>query len=296
MKIRIAHAMQGIVVLLLFAFAGSAGTSEAAGVLLVGDTQYKPVADVVSVIKNSMTTPPKIYKTIDIKGRLGTVVRREEASIVIALGKDALDEALKLPSSVAVVYGLVLAPPQSSRPNITGVYMATPAIEYVNLSRKFLPSLKRLSLVGSHDMLRALDGKSYWQVASFQVGNTTQLFRAVSELDPCNAMVLLPDGDLLNPAVLERMQLLTYRKNVPLLGISEGHVRQGSLFALVFDPATIGRQIAEQASVLQTGISAAAIPQTPPKRFNLFVNMSTAKKVGVPIPDEMIRIAKKVYE
>lgn len=270
--------------------------ARAASVLIVGDTQYKPVADVVDVIKNTLPSAPRILKTADIRGKLSVAVAREHASLVIALGKDALDEALKLPSSVTVVYGLVLAPPQITRTNTTGVYMATPAIEYINITRKFLPGLRRLSLVGSHDMLRVLDGKSYWQVASFQVGNTTQLFKSVSDLESSNAMVLLPDGDLLNPTVLERIHLLAYRKNVPLLGISEGNVRQGSLFALVFDPVSVGRQIGEQANTLLQGVETASVPPSPPRKFNLFLNIATAKKVGVAIPEEMIRIAKRVYE
>jgi ABC-type uncharacterized transport system substrate-binding protein len=248
------------------------------------------------VIKSGLDSSPKVYKTADIRGNLSSIVSRQGAALVIALGKDALDEAMQLPSSVTVVYGLVLAPPQINRPNTTGVYMATPAIEYINISRKFLPSLKRLSLVGSHEMLRVLDGKSYWQVASFQVGNTSQLFKSVNELENSNAIVLLPDGDLLNPSVLERMHLLAYRKNVPLLGISESNVQQGSLFALVFDPVSLGRQIGEQAAELLSGTVVASVPPSPPQRFNLFVNVSTAKKVGVSIPHEMIRIAKKVYE
>lgn len=296
MRFLIARSILCLLILLFFSICVGGRESEAASVLIVGDTQYKPVADVVDVIKGTLKSPPKTYKTADIRGKLTPIASREGATLVIALGKDALDEALKLPSSVTVVYGLVLAPPHITRANTTGVYMATPAIEYINISRRYLPGLKRLSLIGSHDMLRVLDGKSYWQVASFQVGNTAQLFKSVNELDNCNAMVLLPDGDLLNPSVLERMHLLAYRKNVPLLGISESNVRQGSLFALVFDPASLGRQIGERAAALLSGADVASIPPSPPQRFNLFVNVSTARKVGVSIPDEMIRIAKKIYE
>jgi ABC-type uncharacterized transport system substrate-binding protein len=37
------------------------------------------------------------------------------------------------------------------------------------------------------------------------------------------------------------------------------------------------------------------LPPSPPKRFNLFVNTTTAKKVGVTIPDEMMQVAKRIY-
>jgi len=86
--------------------------ARAAKVLIVGDTQYAMVADVVSDIQASLRSSSKEYTTAEAKGRLAAIVEREDARVVVALGMEALAEALRLPPSISVVYGLVVAPPR----------------------------------------------------------------------------------------------------------------------------------------------------------------------------------------
>ncbi len=55
--------------------------------------------------------------------------------MVIALGREALAEALTLPPSIPVIYDMVVTPPAINRPNTVGFYMATPSSEYAELVR-----------------------------------------------------------------------------------------------------------------------------------------------------------------
>ncbi len=277
---------------LLFLFS----SASAAEVLIVGDIQYKPVADVVGEIKSTVKLPLKVYSMSDIRERLLSTVEREDARIVVALGKDAVDEALLLPPSVTVIYGLVIAPPKKSRSNMTGVYMSTPVSEYVNTVRKYLPAIKRISVVGSRNLMNTLDGRTYAQVAAYNVGSSSELVNTVNSLDESHALLLLPDVALLTSTVMENVYLFSFRKNIPLLGISEGNVRMGSLFALVFDSSSIGREIGEKVMEARNGVDMEELPPAPPKEFNLFINANTARKMGIVIPDEMIRKAKRIYQ
>ena len=160
-------------------------------VLVVGDIQYKPVADVVGEIKSTVRLPLKVYSVSDVKERLLSTVEREDARIVVALGKDAVDEALMLPPKIRVVYGLVLAPPKTSRSNTAGVYMSTPVREYINTVRKYLTSIRKISVVGSRDMMNILDGSSYSQVAAYRVSNSSELVNTVNHLEESHALLLL---------------------------------------------------------------------------------------------------------
>jgi len=36
-------------------------------------------------------------------------------------------------------------------------------------------------------------------------------------------------------------------------------------------------------------------PPSPPRKFELFINLDTAKKMGISIPGELVKKAKKVY-
>lgn len=265
-------------------------------VLIVGDIQYKPVADVVSGIKSTLRSPVKEYPIGEVRGRLDGIVEREDARIVVALGADAVGEALRLPSSVTVVYGLVIAPPKSARSNVTGVYMSTPASEYVSTVRKYLPSIDKVSVVGSQSLMNTLVGNDHDQVAAYRVGSSSELVNTVNRLGEARALLLLPDVNLLTSSVMENAYLFSFRKNVPLLGISEGNVKQGSLFALVFDPKTTSRQIGEKVHNILNGVDAADIPPSPPRKFNLFINTNTARKMGIVIPAEMLNRATKIYQ
>lgn len=282
--------------LLLFLLLLFSSPACAAKVLIIGDTQYAMVAGVVSDIQVALRTQSKEYSTAEIKGKLAAVVDREDAEIVVALGMEALGEALRLPPSVAVVYGLVIAPPGKSRANVTGVYMSPPVSEYVATVRRYLPELARLSVVGSQSMMKSLSGGDSGQVASYSVGTSADLVSTVNRLVDAKALLLLPDANLLTAPVMSNIYLFSFRKNIPLLGISETNVKQGSLFALVFDPKSVSRQIGEKVQSILNGADVEDIPASPPRKFSLYVNSNTAQKMGIEIPDEMLRKAKKVYQ
>ncbi len=253
------------------------------------------VAEVVTEIQDSLRTQGKEYATSDIKGRLGSVVDHEDARIVVALGVDAISEALRLPPSITVVYGLVVVPPKSGRANVTGVYMSPPVSEYVSTVRRYLPALARVSVVGSQNLMKSLSGGDSSQVTSYHVASSSDLVSTVNRLVDTKALLLLPDANLLTASVMSNVYLFSFRKNIPILGISENNVKQGALFALVFDLKSVGRQIGEKVQTILNGADAEDIPASPPKKYNLYINGNTARKMGIEIPDEMARRAKKVY-
>ena len=267
----------------------------AAKVLIVGDTQYALVAEVASEIQLTLRSQGREYATSEIRGRLGAVVEQEDAQVVVALGMDAVAEALRLPPEIAVVYGLVVVPPKSGRENVTGVYMSPPVSEYVATLRHYLPALGKVSVVGSQAMIKSLGGDS-GQVAAYHVGSSSDLVTTVNRLADTRALLLLPEANLLTTQVMSNVYLFSFRKNIPLLGISEAHVKQGSLFALVFDSKAVSRQIGEKVQSILNGTDAGEIPSSPPRKYNLYINSNTAHKMGIDMPDEMLKKAKKVYQ
>jgi len=266
-----------------------------AEVVLVGDITLQPVVTIISGIRETLNAPLKVYSPAEARGRLTGIVAEEGAKTVIALGKDAINDALQLPPSVAVIYDMVILPPRTNRPNTTGLYMATPVAEYMNVIKKYLPSLRRVSVVSSQEIIRTLGGAAHAQVAAYQVNSSLDLINTVKELDEADAFLLLPDVPLLTSTALEEIYLFSFRKNVPILGISEKHVKQGSLFALVFDPASVGRMIGEKALEAVNGEDMGRTPPAPSRTFSLYINTDTAKKMGVAIPAELLRKAKAVY-
>ncbi len=281
-----------ILAAVLLSFAPS---SQAAEIIVVGDTQLKPVTEIIQGIRESIEAPVKVLPPSGLKGKLKEIVSKEDAKVVVALGKEALDEALQLPPSVPVIYDLVITPPVIQRPNTTGFYMATPVKEYVELIKNYLHSIRKIAIVGSRSLMNILDGENYSQVSSYNVKTPFEFVNAVKQIDSADAILLLPDVSMLTASALEEAYLLSFRKRIPILGISERNVKQGALIALVFDPVNVGRLIGENASRAIKGMDVGRVPASPPQKFELFLNTDTAEKMGIPISAELVRKAKKVY-
>jgi len=276
----------------VFLFSTSA---EPANLIVVGDTRLQPVVDIISGIKETLNIPVKTYFPADVKGRLSSIAAQEDVRVVIALGRDAIDEAFQLPSSIAVIYDLVVTPPPVNRPNTTGFYMGTPVKEYIALIRAYLNSIRRIAVIGSPDTLSVLEGAGEPHVASYSVKTSYELVNTINRLDSVDAIVLLPDVSLLTATAMDEAYLISFKKGIPLIGLSGKQVKQGALLALVFDPVNVGRHIGEKAASAISGSDMGKFRPSPPDKFELYINMDTARKMDITIPAELVKRAKKVY-
>jgi ABC-type uncharacterized transport system substrate-binding protein len=267
----------------------------AADVIVVADSRLKPVVEIIAGLRKTLRASLKIISPDDVKGTLQRVVEREDAKVVIALGREALNEALRLPPSIPVIYDLVVTPPAVSRPNTAGFYMATPAREYVDLVNAHLQSIRKIAVVGGREQLNILAADTSSQTVSYNVRNPFELVSTLRQIETANAILLLPDASLLTTAAMEEVYLLSFRRGIPVFGISERQVREGALLALVVDTVQVGRLIGEYAARAIRGGSFGQAPPAPPRRFDLYVNTDTARKMGIRLPDDILRLAKRTY-
>ncbi|OGU13417.1 MAG: hypothetical protein A2076_17365 [Geobacteraceae bacterium GWC2_53_11] len=264
----------------------------AADVLVVADSQLRPAMEIISGIRKSAGSSLKIISPEEAKRGLKGAVEREGARVVVALGKEALSEAMALPAHIPVIFDMIVTPPVITRPNTTGFYLATPVREYTELVRKHLHSIRQVSVVGTRDQLSLL-GKG--EAASYAVRDTSEFVSAVRKVESADAILLLPDTSVLTSAALDEAYLLSFRKGIPLLGVSERNVREGALVALVVDMVNVGKLIGDAASKALKGVNIGQFPPSPPRKFDIYLNTATARRMKIDIPDEMVRMAKRVY-
>ncbi|MFH1026745.1 MAG: ABC transporter substrate binding protein [Pseudomonadota bacterium] len=267
----------------------------AAEVLVVADTQLRPATEIISGIRKSLGSSLKIISPEEARRGLNSALEREGARVVVALGREALTEALTLPSAIPVIFDMVVTPPAISRPNTTGFYLATPVREYSELIRKHLRSIRQFAVVGSHDQLTLLGRGDAPQPVSYTVRNTAEFVSAISRLEDTDAILLLPDSAVLTTAALDEAYLLSFRKGIPLLGVSERNVKEGALVALVVDMVNVGRLIGAAAAKALKGVDIGQFPPSPPRKFDIYLNTATARRMKINLPDEMVRMAKRVY-
>lgn len=267
--------------------------ANAAEVLIIADPQLKPVTELTAGIHKTLRASSKTYSPAEIKGKLARLVEREEARVVIALGRDALNEALTLPHAIPVIYDLVVVPPIISRPNTTGFYMATPVREYQELLQNQFRELRGLAVVGSREYLHLLAGDA--RIDSHIVHNAAELVNTVRQIASADALLILPDVSVVSATALEEVFLFSFRKNIPLLGVSERQVKEGALLALVVDLVSVGRQIGDSANRAIKSGSVGQVAPSPAKKFELYLNTETARRMKIRLPDEVIRMARRTY-
>ncbi|NVN91771.1 MAG: hypothetical protein HXX11_14380 [Desulfuromonadales bacterium] len=267
----------------------------AADVLIIADAQLKPVMEATQGIRKTLRTSTRTYSPGEVKGALATVMLRENARLVIALGREALAEALTLSPTIPVIFGMVVTPPPVSRPNTAGFYMATPSSEYTELLKNHLPALKRVSIVASNAFLNILASDVSAPVNAHSVKNAAEFVSTIKRMTTSDAILLLPDSSVMTSTAMEEAYLFSFRQRIPLLGISERHVKEGALLALVVDMVNVGKVMGEYATRALKSGSVGQSPAAPPRKFELYLNLDTARKMRISIPDEVTRMARKTY-
>jgi len=267
----------------------------AADVLIIADARLKPVMEVTLGMRKTLHASTRTYAPGEVHGNLAAILQKEEARVVVALGREALAEALTLPPSIPVIYDMVVTPPAFTRSNTVGFYMATPVAEYAELVRNQLPGLKRMAVVASRAFLNLLAGDVSVPFGSYPVKNTVEFVSTLKQLDNADAILLLPDSGIMTMTAMEEAYLLSFRRRIPLLGISERHVKEGALLALVVDMVDVGRVVGEYATRALNSGSLGQQQVFPSRKFDLYLNMGTARKMRLNIPDEVVRMARKVY-
>jgi putative ABC transport system substrate-binding protein len=271
--------------------------AESAEVLIIGDSKLKPVSELITGIEEALSYTSTVKAPADVKDNLESVYYREGAKAVVALGQDAVNASLALPESIPVIYGLIINPPETTRKNITGVYMATPVSEYMSFINKYFPGIKQIGIIcepKTKELLCSTAGPA--NVTFYHATNPYEFITAVGELrNNVDALLLLPEKNLLSQTAIEKAYLFSFRDKIPVIGISEKYVKTGSLFSLGFDPSDMEKQLGNLTMKVLLRGTASGIPQSPPEKFTLYINKKTAETTGIRVPQELINMAERVY-
>lgn len=234
------------------------------------------------------------------------ISRSQKADLVFTLGSDALRLARNEIRGVPVVYTFVLNPESvigPERTNITGIDMSIPPEDQFNALLKFVPSVNRIGVIydpaRSEADIRVAEAaarKLGLNLITRKVNSGAESINAITQLEgKVDALWMFPDTTAVTPESVEYMLLFSFRNRIPLIGISEKYVKNGALFALTFDSEDMGRQAGEIATKILGGESAGDIPVPKPRKFKLSINMNTAEKLGLKVPDKIIGRAARVF-
>lgn len=226
------------------------------------------------------------------------------ADLVVAVGLKAMESAIVgngTPVLVVMVpdtgYQELMAKalPQKNSRLISAIYLNQAWDRQLAFLRAALPDRRKIGLLHSPDTridvagLGRQIGTQGGSLVALPVQSTEKLFISLERvLDKSDLLLAIPDNEIYNSGSIRNILLTSYRKGIPLVGLSQSYVNAGALCA-VFSTT---EQIAGQAGA--TVVLFAQNRQLPgpkyPEDFTVAVNQQVARSMGIELPSpEKIR-------
>jgi putative tryptophan/tyrosine transport system substrate-binding protein len=192
--------------------------------------------------------------------------------------------------------------------NITGVSTMAEDVQLkvLEMLHETLPGARRVLVIAnqsnpSHpamlEILMAHAAKTGIAVDAVNVTAPADLETVFAELSqkPAKAVFVLTDNSLFGLA--EPIIARAMAARVPCFGnFSAPFAEAGGLFAYSRDPKEAYQGVARLLKRLLDGASPGDLPFEQPTKFNLFVNLKTAKALGIDVPERFLVIADRVIE
>ena len=191
--------------------------------------------------------------------------------------------------------------------NITGLAIVSHELigKELELLREVVPKVTRMAVLwnptnpGNLHQLRAAQaaaaalGVHLQPLQTRSPGEIEGAFAAMTR-DRAGALLVLLDSMLL--AQRERIAGLAAKNRLPAVYGLRLHVQAGGLMAYGADQLDSSRRVASYVDKILKGAKPADLPVEQPTKFELVINLKTAKALGLTIPPSLLLRADQVIE
>ena len=193
--------------------------------------------------------------------------------------------------------------------NITGLSMMSPAVvgKQLELLRQVVPKISRVAVLANPTNPGNAAQLRQAEVVARALGMRLQPLeaRSLSEIDSAfaamtreraDALLVLLDPRLARPAQRERIAELAARSRLPAMYALRLYVEAGGLMAYGADIFDLYRRSAIYVDKILKGAKPGDLPIEQPTKFELVINLKTAKALGLTIPPALLQRADQVIE
>jgi putative tryptophan/tyrosine transport system substrate-binding protein len=240
---------------------------------------------------------------------------RVKSKVIVAVGGAATQATQQATKTIPIVMSVVLDPVGSrlvaslARPggNITGVSVMAPDIvgKQLQLLKEAVPSVSRVAVLwnpanpGSAPQLREVEAtsralKMQLQVLEARVPQEIDSAFAAMTRERAGAVVILADAIFTN----QRRQIaeLSMKGRLPsVYGVRE-YAEAGGLMDYSVDSLYLEGRAAIYVDKILKGAKPADLPIEQPTKFELIINLKTAKALGLTIPPSLLARADQVID
>jgi len=238
-----------------------------------------------------------------------------KVEVVVTLASAAALAAKKATAAIPIVFTQVTDPvglgvvSSLARPggNLTGFSILGVELtgKRLELLKEAVPSLKSVvTLTHSANPTSALDVKEA-QIAARRLGLEARLVevRDADELEPAfttmareraRGVVLVPSSFLVTHGL--QITELAIKKRLPVLAWTDTSSLRGALMSYGPSTSDILRRAGGHVAKILNGAKPADLPVEQPTKFELVINLKTAKALGLTIPQTLLLQADQVIE
>ena len=251
-------------------------------------------------------------KQVDRLPQLAAELVDLKVDVIVAAGGTVLVTAAKNATNVIPIITTTVTDPVAAgfvaslaRPggNITGLTsLSTELVKNrLELLREVVPKLSRLAVLGDRSAGSYAAQMEEVVVAGKALGLQLQPL-AVQESAEHLQKALTEEGSealivLGGPRIRTRLPVkLAAQSRLPTIYATRSFVRQGGLMSYGPDRVNLYRQAATYVDKILKGAKPADLPIEQPTKFELFVNLKTAKQLGITIPPNILYQATKVIK
>ena len=240
---------------------------------------------------------------------------RRQVTVIVAAAQLAAVAAKSATATIPIAFTTAVDPVATglvaslNRPggNMTGMMFmgAELAAKGLGLLRELVPNAKTIAVLVNPDNPNAETQVRQVQDAVGVLGLQLHVLKARSEAEfdavfaslaqqHADALVVATDPRLIS----HRNQLvaLAARQSVPTIYALRDYVAVGGLLSYGADLADAYRQVGVYVALILKGTKPADLPIIQPTKFELVVNLKTAKALGLTVPSGVLAIADEVIE
>jgi putative ABC transport system substrate-binding protein len=245
---------------------------------------------------------------------IATEFVRLNVDVIVTAGTEAVLAARQATSVIPIVFGTASDPVGTgvvtslARPggNVTGLsnQSADLAGKRLELLREVLPSLRQLAIMANVrspiGVLEMGDVQASARTLGIEVAPLE--IRRAEDIEPAfgalkvQADALYVVGDALINANLTRIMTFSHTARLPTIFNARDFVQAGGLMSYGPNYPAQFRRAAEFVDKILRGAKPVDIPVEQATRFDLVVNLTTAKALGLTIPETLLAIADEVIE
>jgi len=285
-------------------FAAAAAAPSVGLVVSPGAASYAESADSISA---SLRPAVRVHR-VDLSPRenrslLARLLQRQPRAIVV-VGSQAVREVRESGTDIPLVYAMVLDPASLDLPvpgdldvgGVTGVSMSISLESQFSLMRSMLPEGRTIGVLYDPKNNAAVIERAREVATGFEFDLIAKEIRSEGEVLGAARLLLakvdgiwgVADSTVLTYSNARMLLLQCLRARRPFFAISEGYVRTGALAAVAADPEAVGRRAAEMARHIAEGGDVSDLPPEEPPEFEVFINRSTAGRLGLDTPKNVL--------